>query len=105
MSSCDLYVETCLKLCLQDDYLDRKSVKAHNRAMDRLTKPETELTEHEFQRLLRYADERVRLNAAAACVRRRLCLEEAVTVLRTLGEKSEDGSIAFSAEMVLKTML
>ena len=74
MSCYDLYIENCLKLCLQDDYIDRRKLRAHNRAMDTLAKLEAELTAHELRQLLTHEDERVRLNGAAACLRRQLCM-------------------------------
>jgi len=99
-----LYVENCLKLCLQDDYGDRKKLKAHNKAMDTLAKLETEITAHEFQRLLTHEDERVRLNAAAACVRRKLCYDEALAALGEIEAHSPDGTLSLAAKMVLRTM-
>lgn len=78
MSAYDLYVGNCLKLCLQDDYGNCKKLRAHNKAMDNLAKPEAEMPPADFLRLLVHEDERVRLNAAAACVRRKLCYDEAV---------------------------
>ncbi len=104
MSCYDLYVENCLKLCLMDDYAERKRVKAHNRAMDTLAKLETELTAHEFQQLLTHEDERVRLNAAAACLRRKIFCEEAAAVLREIEAHSDDGTLSLAAKMVLRTM-
>jgi len=104
MSAYGLYVENCLKLCLQDDYGDRKKLKAHNKAMDTLAKLETEITAHEFQRLLTHEDERVRLNAAAACVRRKLCYDEALAALGEIEAHSPDGTLSLAAKMVLRTM-
>ena len=103
MSCYDLYIENCLKLCLQDDYIDRRKLRAHNRAMDTLAKLETELTAHELRQLLTHEDERVRLNAAAACLRRKLCYDEAVETLREIEAHSSDGTLGLAAKMLLKT--
>ena len=103
MSCYDLYVVNCLKLCLQDDYIDRRKLRAHNRAMDTLAKLEAELTAHELRQLLTHEDERVRLNAAAACLRRQLCYDEAVETLREIEARSTDGTLGLAAKMLLKT--
>ena len=103
MSCYDLYIENCLKLCLQDDYIDRRKLRAHNRAMDILAKLEAELTAHELRQLLTHEDERVRLNAAAACLRRQLCYDEAVETLREIEARSTDGTLGLAAKMLLKT--
>ena len=103
MSCYDLYIENCLKLCFQDDYIDRRKLRAHNRAMDTLEKLEAELTVHELRALLTHEDERVRLSAAAACLRRQLCYDEAVETLREIEAHSTDGTLGLAAKMLLKT--
>lgn len=104
MSAYDLYVGNCLKLCLQDDYGNRKKLRAHNKAMDNLAKLEAEMTPSDFLRLLVHEDERVRLNAAAACVRRKLCYDEAVATPEEVEAHSPDGTLSLAAKMVLRTM-
>ena len=64
---------------------------------------EAELTAHELRQLLTHEDERVRLNAAAACLRRQLCYDEAVETLREIEARSTDGTLGLAAKMLLKT--
>lgn len=103
------YYEKCvqlsMRLCKAEDYIDKKRVRVHNAAMGKLLKLEKEMIKTDcsgdFAELLRHEDERVRLNAAAMCLRHGLMCDAAEQTLTEL-TKCSDNTIAFSANMLLK---
>lgn len=103
-----LYIEYCNKLCFENDYNDKKKLKAHNASMEKLEILHREMLRFDCSEimleLLRYDDERVRLNAAAFCIKNEIHPSLSRKVLLHISEKSSDASLGFSAKMVLKTM-
>ena len=55
--------------------------------------------------LLEHPEERVRMGAAAFCIKIRIYIEKATAVLDNIIDTSNDSTIIFSAEMILKHML
>ncbi len=98
-------VQLATQFCKAEDYAHRGKVRTHNEAMDKLSQLEAEMIKADctgdLTMLLRHDDERVRLSAAAMCLRHGLMdgvAEQALTELT----KCSDKTIGFAAEMVLK---
>lgn len=99
------FVQLSMQLCKAEDYAHRGKVRAHNAAMDKLLQLEVEMIttdcSDDLANLLRHDDERVRLNAAAMCLRHGLMGDAAEQTLSEL-TKCSDKTICFAAEMLLK---
>lgn len=99
------FVQLSMQLCKAEDYTDKRKVMAHNKAMDKLLLLEEEMIttdcSDDLTKLLRHDDERVRLNAAAMCLRHGLMGDAAEQTLSEL-TKCSDKTISFAAEMLLK---
>ncbi len=100
------YIKLCLQLSLKDDYADRKNVKKHNAAMDKLMKLEEEMTGFDSSdimlRLMHHEDDRVRIGASSFCLKQDILTDEAINVLTDVIKTSSDPTLRFDAEMVLK---
>lgn len=100
------FVHLSMQLCKVEDYPHKGKVRAHNKAMDKLLLLEEEMIttdcSDDLAKLLRHDDERVRLSAAAMCLRHGLMGDAAEQTLSEL-TKCSDKAIAFSADMLLKS--
>ena len=102
------FVDLCMQLCFWEDYLDKKKLRRHNAAMAKLDKLEEKLKRdasvETIERLLYHEDERVRLNAAATCLKKMGVLkDEANGVLNDIiASESADKDVRFSASMLLE---
>lgn len=98
------FISLCLSMCVAEEYNDREKLKIHNSSMKKLRRLQDEIVESGeteiLKKLLFHEDERVRLNAASACLG--LFPREAEKVLKELVDRASDPSIAFSARMLLK---
>lgn len=105
----DRFVQLSLQLCLKEDYADKQKLKAHDKAMTQLDKLQREMAKTDCSRvilaLLEHPEERVRMGAAAFCIKIRIYIEKATAVLDNIIDTSNDSTIIFSAEMILKHML
>ena len=99
------FVQLSMQLCKVEDYAHKCKVRAHNKAMDTLLKLETEMIKadcsDDLDKLLRHDDERVRLSAAAMCLRYDLMSGAAEQTL-TVQTMCSDKTIGLAAEMLLK---
>ena len=101
----DLFVELSLQCCTKNDYTDRLKVKKHNVASKKLGKLQDEMklniSEDTWCVLLNHEDDRVKLNAAAACLQSEILIDQAVRTLKKIIHTSYDSTIRFSAKMLL----
>lgn len=101
-----LFEELALKHCKKYDYIDKKKLRDHNKAIKKLMLLGEEMKQIDctdvFIRLLVHEDERVRLGAAWFGLDIGCLTQKSIDVLREIIEKSEDSTIAFAAKMQLK---
>ena len=104
----NLFVELSLQQCTQNDYSDKKKVKAHNAASKKLRELQEEMKGCDIaatlEMLLSHEDERVRVNAAALCLEMKVLFEKAVLTLKNVINSSGDPTILFSAKMILQNI-
>ncbi len=105
--SYDIFIQLCLQQCKKEDYRDKAKVKAHNASFQALRQMETELAKTDrapmLEKLLLHEDDRVKLNAAAMCLRQKILTEKALAILSDLAKESEDETLRLSAKMVCNT--
>lgn len=101
----NLFIDLCLKRCLDDDYEDKSRVRANNRAMDKLLKLQKEMKETDcskiLDRLLLHDDDRVRLSAGTFGVDFPSHREKSIIVINDVAKNSKDKMLSFDAYMVL----
>lgn len=101
-----LFVEYSLQQCAKEDYADPDKVKAHNAASKKLRRlldtMRRQDSEEVLCRLLDHDEERVRVNAASACLQLGVAEARAVSVLRKLAAASDDPTIGLAAQMLLQ---
>ena len=101
----NLFVNACLKLCLEDDYGDKSKVRANNRAFDKLHKLQKEMMEFDcsdiLDKLLVHEDDRVRLSAGNFGIDFPSYREKSIVVVNDVAKNSKDRMLSFNAYMVL----
>lgn len=101
-----LFIDLCLQQCTKDDFSDRRKVKVHNLAINKLYKLQSEMKKTDckgmLKMLLSHEDDRVRINSAAMCLQDNILVDDAILALRQVVDTSEDSTLSFSAEMLLK---
>lgn len=99
------FVELCLLQYLKRDYMENKSVRKHNRAVDKLAKLSEEMIVVEctdvLDNLLLHNDERVKKNAALLCLKKNILVEKSLNVLKELDESADDPFVSFGAHLIL----
>lgn len=107
MNSFEYFIELCSYLCRKEDYKDKKKIKRHNEAIQKLNKLKTTMlstsdkSKEVWKRLLCYNDDMVRLLSASICLDESLYNDEAKNVLLELAMSANDETIKFSAKMKL----
>ena len=100
-----LFVDLCLKTCLEDDYGDKSKVRANNRAVNKLLKLQEEMKEIDFSEilddLLLHNDDRVRIYAGTFGVDFPSHREKSIIVINDVAKNSKDKMLSFDAYMVL----
>lgn len=103
----NLFVELSLQQCTMHDYSDKKKVKRHNAAAQKLDLLQAEMKEIDctnlLNELLRHDDDRVKLNAASLCLSKGILINEAKQTLNRIINFSEDSTMCFCAKMILQT--
>ena len=101
-----LFIDLCLQQCTKDDFADPQKIKAHNLAINKLYKLQSEMKKTDckgmLKMLLSHEDDRVRLKSAAMCWQDNILVDDAILALRQVVDTSEDSTLSFSAEMLLK---
>ena len=101
----NLFINLCLKTCLEDDYEHKSRVRANNRAMDKLLKLQKEMKEIDcseiLDKLLLHDDDRVRLYAGTFGVDFPSHREKSIIVINDVAKNSYDKMLSFDAYMVL----
>ena len=104
----NLFIQLSKQQCLKNDYIDKQKLKKHNFASRKLKEIREEMKKSDcsavLENLLRYDDERVKLNAATACIEMGVFIDDATNVLLEIIEKSDDSTLSFSAKMILKNL-
>ena len=100
----NLFIDLCLKRCLDDDYEDKSRVRANNSAMDKLLKLQKEMKETDCSKILDRLllhDDRVRLSAGTFGVDFPSHREKSIIVINDVAKNSKDKMLSFDAYMVL----
>lgn len=101
-----LFIDLCLQQCTKDDFADPQKIKAHNLAINKLYKLQSEMKKTDckgiLKMLLSHEDDRVRINSAAMCLQESILVDDAILTLRQVVDASNDSILSFSAEMLLK---
>ena len=101
-----LFVELSLQQCTMNDYADKKKVKAHNAAARKLKQLETEMRKSDCEdilcKLLSHEDNRVKINAASLCLQMNVLVCQAMCVLQSIIDFSDDSTMCFAAKMILQ---
>ena len=101
-----LFIDLCLQQCTKDDFADPQQIKAHNLAINKLYKLQSEMKKTDckgiLKMLLSHEDDRVRINSAAMCLQESILADDAILTLRQVVNTSKDSILSFSAEMLLK---
>ena len=103
-----LFIELSLQQCAKNDFTNKFKVRHHNAALRKLKQLQTEMMQNDCEEilhmLLSHKDNRVRVNAADLCLQMNILVKQAVLVLENIAEISDDPTMCFSAEMLLKDM-
>ena len=101
----NLFVNLCLKTCLEDDYGDKSKVRANNRAVNKLLKLQEEMKEMDcseiLDNLLIHDDDRVRIYAGTFGVDYPSHREKSIIVINDVAKNFHDKMLSFDAYMVL----
>ena len=102
----NLFVELSLQQCTKNDYANKLKVKKHNAAAKRLNKMQGEMMQNigddTLRMLLHHEDDRVKVNAASFCLHSKVLVEQSIFTLEKIVADSDDSTIRFSAEMLLR---
>lgn len=103
-----LFIDLSLQQCLKDDYADKERVKAHNKASKKLRQLQKEMKQNDCSDilcdLLKYQDDRVKVNAVFLCLQMNTHREKAGQIAREIIEGSSDPTIVFTAKTALQSM-
>ena len=100
----NLYVELSLQQCTQNDYVNKRKVKARNAASKKLNELQGEMmrnmSDDTLCALLNHEDDRVKVNAVAFCLNSEGLVARSILTLEIIAD-SDDSAICFSAKMQL----
>ena len=107
MQDCyERFIQLSQQQCVKQDYENPSRVREHNLAFRRLQQLQAEMLQEDctsvLKRLLSHGDPRVRIHAAAMCMRTGLLSEQARAVLEHIAACDADTTMAFSAQMLLE---
>lgn len=101
----NLFVELSLQQCTQNDYVNKRKVKARNAASKKLNELQGEMmrnmSDDTLCALLNHEDDRVNVNAAAFCLNSGGLVARSILTLEKIIADSDDSAICFSAKMQL----
>lgn len=101
----NLFVELSLQQCTQNDYVNKRKVKARNAASKKLNELQGEMmrnmSDDTLCALLNHEDDRVNVNAAAFCLNSEGLVARSILTLEKIIADSDDSAICFSAKMQL----
>lgn len=102
------FIADCRLLCSGHEYANKKRLKQHNQAMDRLMKLQKEMfaeidhcSDLAYE-LLNHSEEKVRLCAGSYCLMARIHQEIAIQTLLAIEHTSQDKMLAACAFSSLK---
>ena len=102
----NLFVELSLQQCTQNDYVNKRKVKARNAASKKLNELQGEMmrnmSDDTLCALLNHEDDRVKVNAASFCLNSEVLVEQSILTLEKIIAGSDDPTICFSAKMLLQ---
>ena len=102
----NLFVELTKQLCRKEDYADRRNIKRHNAATDKLFKLRDEMKRANqldlLLELMTHDYDRTRTYAATFCLHLDFHTQEAIAVLEEASHTASDSTVRFSAKMVLR---
>lgn len=103
-----LFVKLSLQQCRKEDYVDKRKVRQHNAAVEKLISLEKEMKNIDctavLKELLQHDDERVKINAATFCIQIGVLLDEAKKILIEVSSSSLDSTMQFCADMILQQL-
>ena len=100
------FVALSLQQCTGRDYADQRKIKVHNAASKKLESLQAKLKGDDSTEMLNlllcHEDDRVKINAAAQCLRINALVDRAIFTLENLVVSSDDPTMRFTAKMILQ---
>ena len=104
------YIESCLKTCNEDEFVDKRKRRAHNAAATwRYNIHKKMMAENDkcmplAQELLSHPSEKVRLSIGAYCLMAHILVDQAIETLNEIKANSSDRCMQFTAEMTISVL-